>query len=469
MGPEEQAATGTAGAGERDSIWRGVVLVVLGALVLCWMGFYHCFPILSADTGSHLAMGYESTLYPGRSSVYGLFIRFVSQGELLYLVILVQGLLVSYLLYLHFRSFFRSRLWRYGFLSFVLLVSLTTAASFHVSHFLPDVFTATLFLSITWLLFAGQASTSERIAVSSIFVFSLSTQISHLLIVPVSSAFVLLACLSRRVRSSLLDGVGKRWLLVAAMFGVGLVSIPSVHYLASGRFAITHGTSVYLVNRLLENGTLDGYLRERCRVEKYELCRYRDAIPDNFLWDWRNSPLYKMGGWEAAEEDCGAIVWDVTLTPRYAWKNLLAAVEQSLVQLFSMDMRDAGMGEYTWTMMKKHLGRHVRKSNFAHCVCRLPDLDSLNDSQRAVVFLSILLIAIAFSHAGLRKRIPADVAGLSWLMLSLWAANAFVCGAFAGVEERNQSRVAWLIVLPVFSIFFHRPVWAFIRRSWKGE
>ena len=90
-------------------------------------------------------------------------------------------------------------------------------------------------------------------------------------------------------------------------------------------------------------------------------------------------------------------------------------------------------------------------------------LKLLNDLQLGLVIFSLFIIILVCS-----TRIPFFWKFFSGLILTSLIINAFICGMIY-VAPRYQSRVAWLLTLPVFLILIKKENWSELKKLWyKG-
>ncbi|MCB0815779.1 MAG: hypothetical protein KDB87_21760, partial [Flavobacteriales bacterium] len=79
-------------------------------------------------------------------------------------------------------------------------------------------------------------------------------------------------------------------------------------------------------------------LQERCPGSGWELCAWKDSLPNNsqdFLWN-PESPVYAMGGWAATRQEYGLIVKEALTTPGLTQRfisNTLAGTVRQLTDL----------------------------------------------------------------------------------------------------------------------------------------
>jgi len=134
------------------TVWLG-----FATLFLCLPAVYNGFPFLFFDSFDYLANGLKVLhtlttgkpygLYGYRSNFYSLFLGMgYATAHSLWIVPLVQGAILSYILWVCFRVVSPGRP-AVLFLGQVGFLSLATSASWFVSFVMPDVFAAILILA----------------------------------------------------------------------------------------------------------------------------------------------------------------------------------------------------------------------------------------------------------------------------------------------------------------------------------
>ncbi|MEL6134662.1 MAG: hypothetical protein AAFR59_14975, partial [Bacteroidota bacterium] len=173
-----------------------------------------------------------------------------------------------------------------------------------------------------------------KIGLSLVFVLSHATHNSHLLIglsllLAVGFYYVVWGRKTQLIPlRRILWGLG----LMAAVW----LSVPSLHYLASDKFALAEASTPFTLTHLLEIGVLEAYLDDTCKGdEPYKICPYKDKIPPSLLWDLERSPAYLTGGWEANQEEYNRIIHDILTRPYFIKKIFIRSVTYTSKQFFS--------------------------------------------------------------------------------------------------------------------------------------
>lgn len=421
------------------------ILLILAALLLSCLGFFNGFPIVFSDTGAYIASGFQNTVPPDRPIYYGLFIRHLSLADSLFLVNLIQGLILAYLIYKFLRLMIGGvQVKTYYLLVTGLLVTLT-GVSFFVSFMTPDLFTSFVFLSSILLLWGKELSRVDRILLTSILVFSLMVHMSHVMIF---AGFLTVASLIKLVQHKFqwkpLKPFRKLWLsLIAA-----IILIPSLHYAIGRKFQYTEASHVFMMSHLIEIGILKPYLKESCEEKNYNICPYVDELRlDNFMWGYGTSPLYKTGGWAANKEEYDAIISDILTTPKYLNQYFQRTVEYTFVQLFTFKLSTPPI-DYNGapsTSIKQYYPHLMAKYGWSRQSFGNLDLGWLDTVQWFSVMLALAWMLFRWSSRNTLGFAQArTLIGYTLLYLVL---NAAVCSTFSGVVPRYQARIIWLVPL----------------------
>lgn len=427
--------------------WRTTLLFITQVLLLCTMGFYNNYPIVYPDTGMYLRSGFELFVPEDRPIFYGLFIRFVSLGQFLWFIPLAQATLVAWLLNQYYEQFLPGKQKLYYSLLLLIPLLLCTGLSFHVSQLIPDIFTPILLLALGLILFTPAGSLTKQFTLSLIVIISITMHNAHFLL-----AFSLLTvfsflCWWLRKTNALLSirKILWAWLLLLAAF---LLSI-GVNYKLDNRLSLSKGSRVFQMLHLVELGIAQEYMNEHCGERNFKFCQYRDSIPFDFVWD-PASPLYKTGGWEANREEYGQMEREILSTPKYFILYCAKSVEYTFRQFFSFQSGDAppaGTDSSPHVAIEKHFKKEVRQFDLSLQNLGRLNFDDLNNRQFMLVFVSGLLLLFFFFHPHISSTISP---GLRWFALFILLGmllNSCLCGTFATVVPRYQSRLIWLLPL----------------------
>ena len=295
---------------------------------------------------------------------------------------------------------------------------------------------------------------------SIILAYSLAVHNSHLLINVILLIIFTIVFLIKRFRTQLdvfsikLRRIVYTWILILFTY----LAVCTVHSSLGGGFEFSRGGHIFLMSRLLDTGILNEYLQDNCKKYHFKICEYKDKMPWDFLWDWGNSPLYKFGdGWTSPQvkQEYMAIIRDIMTTPKYAHKFMVKSVESTVKQFFWYGPGDApiqGSDSPSFYVMSLHYPASLKEFQHARQQNNLLNLAPLGEIQR-------YLVAIVFFFCAVFLLFPAYAGKFKWIILYILAGllvNAFICGTFAIVDYRFQTRVIWLLPLPLVMIMANR-------------
>ncbi len=423
--------------------WAGAILA--GGLILSFLGLYNGYPFVYPDTGSYIFSGFQGEVPNDRPITYGLFIRHCSMAESLFWVMYAQGFLTSLAIYFLLRQFY-SPVTPFGFTGLLLALTACTSISFYTSFLTPDLFTPIFWACLATLLF-GKLSARSFILVAFLAWVALIMHSSTLVAAVVFTIVLVIASLWSRVRAVV---PFKKTLLVGLLTLVGWLSVMMIHVACNAPFAVQQAGHVFFLGRLNEIGLLKPHLQKACAEKNYPICKYKDQIPDDFLWA-QDSPSRKDGGWVAHKAEYRDIIWNILTTPQDLKNFSIFAINGTLMQLAYFRIEDTGaMREETppYEAVKQYFPRELISYKIAHQHHRnhFLDFSGLNTRQQYLFFGFILMLA-GLGYPGVRRRMTPYMAQLLLFCAIALAINAFVCSTFSTVVSRYQGRLLWLAIL----------------------
>jgi hypothetical protein len=205
---------------------------------------------------------------------------------------------------------------------------------------------------------------------------------------------------------------------------------------------------------MISMGLVKPYLDEYCEQEGYDICTFKDDVAvETFLWDREKSPLYKQGGWEATKKDYRNVLFDLLSTPEYFMMYTYKSLEYGFVQLFNFDIASYGPYKVNTLPYKAVDTKFHHEINFfkysrqnTNALCEYEK--KISTYQNFLILLSIISLLIIFIG---KKSLPLSS---RWKFLFVFIVlaviiNAFVVGSLSPMRIRYQSRVMWLITLPL--------------------
>jgi len=424
-----------------------VILIITGTLIFLLPAIINGYPLVYSDTSTYIASGF--TLQPpvDRPIMYGLFLRFTSlNGVTLWSVVVLQGLLLSMLLYRvhNFLADGFDKKWKStGYLLLVTISSLS-GAGWAASHLMPDIFTSIMVLTFLLIILEARASRSS-VSMYILFGISVAVHFSH---VPISLALLLIAFLvwiyqHRRGTKPF------KLRILAILLGIILLGYGSM---ASSSSKSRH---VFLMGAFIEQGIIGEFLQEHCEERPYKLCAFRDSLPAyswQFIWE-PSSPLYQLGGWKETREEFSEIINQTFTSPKYIWIHVKASLRETGKQVVrfqtvqplgvapNREQLRARIFQYIPSDGERYDGAIQNKTNLLALVW-------LNPVQLILIFLSLALLSYVVYRKQAWKIPPLRMTAL--IILSAILLNAFISGTFANAIDRMGNKMIWL--LPMVTI-----------------
>nr|WP_146203105.1 hypothetical protein [Mucilaginibacter oryzae] len=200
------------------------------------------------------------------------------------------------------------------------------------------------------------------------------------------------------------------------------------------------------MSNAVEMGLIDIYLDDNCQCHQFKICAYKDSLPNNFIWDG-NSPLQKTGGWVVNDKEYTYILKDIVTRPKYLKTFLFQSGLYSIKLFFNYDMEEIAPAaervkravatnydeEYTVFLESRENTNHLK-------------VDFMNFTQDVIVAICLVLYFFSF----LNKKVDRRTRMVMVFFLIALIVNAWICSTFSGVFPRYQTRVIWLLPLPLF-------------------
>lgn len=425
--------------------------VSTGALLVAWPAIYNGYPLLYPDSMTYLKDGHIvaqalflhrlSKYYGMRSFIYSLGILPWHWDVTAWPVIVFQGFLTAYIIWLLVRSIV-PRQTAASYVALVALLSLLTSLGWFASLIMPDILGPLLYLCIYLLVFARESlSRAESLTVILIACWAVASHATHLMLA--AGLCILLGLLVVWRRPNKL-----RFVAELAM----IVLVPAAAQLALHMYLYGHPTlngepPPFLMARVIADGPGRSYLKQHCGEVKLAICQDVSALPDNpddFLWAaggiWQNAS--KETQQRLRQEEMGFVLATLRAYPREQLSKSLANFGQ---QLTTFDLAIFDPNDWILRVFDSVLPRE-RASYLQSRQARdeLP-YEFFTSVQTWTVLASLVVIGV-FTPRMWRRR-PPRLVGLALVIISVIVANAFVTGTLSMVENRFQSRVIWLLPL----------------------
>ena len=432
--------------------FRLFITFVFSIMALLFFSFYNGYPLIfNNDTAAYLECAFYNYSYSDRPPAYGYLMYFVSVAKSLWFVVLAQSIIVAYVVLLFFKNHVKS-INRKLYLGLILTVSLFMGGSLEASWLMPDVFTGIGILCLGLLLFYQNLKLIDWLVLVILLMISIAVHNSHVYIY-MGILLLLLVGWFFRVSREFYKYAGLKVNNFLELFVIVIViyiGITTINYLNFGKGTNSRGGQVFLFANMVEMGLIDEYLAENCSSSNFTICQYKDSIPNNFLWE-ANSPIHKNGGWNGNEDEYSFIVKDILSNPKYLFPFIRKGVFNSLKQFFRFEIG------YEINKSSERVDSAINKFYpidyfyFYHDKQNNNKLkfQLINYTQKIIFSLSLLFYVYILFY----RKSAAQIKLLLIFIVVALVVNAIVCGVFSGVYARYQSRVVWLLPLPIFLYF----------------
>jgi hypothetical protein len=439
------------------SLARSLFVSLVSIILLLWVALYNGYPTVFPDTASYIYSGAVlKPVWPFRAQGYGRFVILTSLGMSTWFTAVAQAILVVIVMrqLLKYLIGSDSKLLDDCLLGVAVVLAALTSLPWVTSLLMPDFFAGIVFLSLFLLAFDGDLKSHERAVRVAIAAVGIA---SHLSLLPIALLFVAALLISRAAgwapQGAPAAGTILAWLVLPLLLSV--LWTASLNRQMGLGFRISGSGNEFFLGRLLGDGLAADFLRESCPKARYVACRYVDSLPrtpEQFLF-W-NPMLHEMSG----DEIRAIIIGTLKMYPvRFAWLSARHTLRQTIQMKTGDEVRD--------------LALHAVNANGPVIAEIFPnDLRAYSNSKliqgRLVGFTKVVagIDLAAFWVSLVACVVPAwkhraTAQKWTWFFYSTIVflfLNAAVCATLAGVYDRYQSRVAWLMPL-CLAAFLCRP------------
>jgi hypothetical protein len=402
----------------------------------------------------------DRVILAGRSVYYGSLLYISERVGGLWLAVLVQSLIVSYVIFLLMVRCLSSSVRTYIFS--IALIACFSTASFYVGSLMPDIFAAvTILATILVLAFWDKLTTTERTILAIILAFSVMCHLTHLLIcVSIVSAYALTSNLSRFSSGS--SSVAPL-VTVAVCILAGALGEAAFGVVVSHLIGVAPIRPPFLTARLVDLGPGYEFLKARCDDHKFIVCQYLDRLPlttDDFIWSQKaNLSVFATASAEtkrALGDEQFAFLWNVILFDPFGV--LRDAVRAGLTQLVTFSVSESNYivdtkRGFVQSLPVEYLAGLQNSLSFRNIWPAM----ALDKIYGAVLMLSLALVSgISAICIAQRSRKPELLKYFQIRDFPIWfccgvglgvVANALICGSFSALHDRYEARVIWLVPL----------------------
>jgi hypothetical protein len=420
--------------------WRILSILMVAALLMApalWNGY----PLIYYDTEDYVEISFNWQPILWRIMTYGGFAWIGQPFGTLWAVAWAQALVAAWMLHEAVWCWIaRYRPQVYAALGLVLAV--LTGLPWVTSQILADVFSGLSILGVAVLAFGDGLPRWRRLALVPLVALAISQHMSH---VAVTSGMVLVLVVLRLISPLSLRMPRPRLLFPAVAVALGVLTVPAVHWLATGRAFFSESGAVLQLALFVQDGLAKKYLDEVCpQGAAFKMCEHKEELPytaDEFLWG--ASPFGEMGGWTGLHDEAGAIVKGAArMFPLETAEAMLGNMATQLDLIASGE----DLVPMSWHFVKTEMKRYPRDFKaFRFSRQNRPegiDFTLLNQIQvpvaQAAQAALLVFLVVAWRR---RDRVSA---GLLTIVIVAILGNAFVCGALSNPHDRYQNRIIWL-------------------------
>ncbi len=422
---------------------RTVLGVLIGAALLMSAAVWNGYPLTFWDTRAYVEHAGSLLPRPDRLIGYSLWIRALSWRLSLWPVVTAQCVLMAAL---------TSRVCRVVTpgasmaLTAPLFACLTvaTALPWIAGQLMADIFTPALVLALFLLLEQAHLARWERAALLMLVAVCVCMHLTHF---PLGMAVLVLAWIVLKRRGE--PRAFQRAALPAVALMVGLVSIGGFNFARTGKLTYAAGGDAFVLAHLVESGIASRVLDERCHERDYWLCRHRDRLPmgpDELLWVDKLGLDPWMRTEEVKRETRRLLLDSLRDVP---WLHVRVAVTYTLRTLARFGTGE-GLDSDAAPLVEAQIARFAPGD--------LPAFRAAKQQANAVPVASLrvlhtptgwLLMAIACVLIARGSFQDRSVRFLCFVFAALLI-NAALSGNLAGIYDRYQSRLVWMLAIGVW-------------------
>lgn len=428
--------------------------------MLLSLALYNGYPTVFSDTGGYLLTGkFFIALAPFRAPGYAIFTNLTSLGISAWFTVVTQAVLVVYVLHetCDYLIDGDRKIADLYFLAGLSVLAALTSLPWLVSLLMPDVFAGALFLSAFLLAFTEGLSLKRRFALAAILMISVA---AHASLLPIAALFVVAMVILRQItrppETSLSKSSVLLWLIVPILAaGIGTAALNRQMGLG---FRLSPSRNSFLLARLFGDGLAADFLHENCPQRQFVSCRYLSYLPrtqEEFLFQ---HPLYLE--LKEHENEMEEIVHGTILA--YPIRFAVSSAKGTLLQFTSLrtgdEIRTYGAREWNSRVIPQvYPGDKQAFSNGRQSHDRLNLIADVSGAVDTPIFWLSVLACVFLAWTGRFSRVNLFFySALAYLLI-----NAAICATFAGVYDRYQSRVAWILPLCLTAYVYC------LARDWK--
>lgn len=424
---------------------------MLAAALLGAVALLNGYPLVFPDSGTYVRQAVKLEGALDRPPFYSLFLLPLHLRVSLWPIPFAQDLIACYVIFRALRVAL-PELTPPRLALAIVLAGVFTSLPWFSNQIMPDIFTPLILLLVFCLVLGwDRLARAERVLLplmllAMVAFHTASTAFALALLI----AALLLAWVPGTTGWPALRGT----LLVAVPVALALFGQSLYGYVVVKRFRPSPAGTFFVLARLLEDGPARRYLASACPAAGYTLCRYQDAITgdsNTFVWS-PDSPLQALlrdRGEAGALVEAGAIVAaTVRAYPGAVLRTAAANAARQFVSARTIDTDCPCLDD----KIDRVVAELFPREHDAY-VNSLQNRGALPWTALAWVDGAVLAVSAGFLAWVLlvhRQALAGDAGRLLALIVWGLVVNAALMGALAGVADRYQARLVWLV--PLFAV-----------------
>ena len=429
---------------------------IFSAFIVIIPAIYNRYPLFFSDSALYI----DAAMIFGKNDQikilsgigYAFFIRSVTWKSTLWLVIYAQAVILNILIYLTIKVLLPKKNAIKYHLPLIFILTICSSMGWTVSQLMPDIFTSFLVLSIFLFFTIELKNWFILFFLSIIIIVSLLSHMSNISIIILFILALNILFYFNEKYKSIYKFFLKRTLFLIGFFIIALFILKGLNKKYYNENTLSPRGHIWFFARLIDTGFMQEYLNEKCSQKSFDICKYKDSLPDNsqtFLWG-DNSVYYKTGGWSKNHNEYKEIINGVLTSPKYLSLFCFSCFKSTLEQITNFKIGD-GLSEIynrdsgPYQLVIKHYHKNEFKNEFqlSEQNCDRLKFDTINLINYVLLFFSILIIIYVFYT----KKLDRNFHLFSFLIFCGIIFNAAVVSNLSTVVNRYQARVIWLIPL----------------------
>lgn len=426
------------------------------ALIIIAPALYNRYPLMYFDSGAYMEMAVKLEPEFHRAAGYPFLMYYTGWLVSNWPVVIMQGLLLSIVLFRLVHLLFPHRQWLYHFFT-VLMLTFASSMPWYAAQLMPDVFTLILALTVIAVVLERKLSWTRIILYTLLLFLALVTHLSHApLLALMLAALGVMTCFGR---SYFVAVQRAKWVVLSGSLIAAVLATCTYNATHNLGFRMSLASNVFITANLGEMGILKLYLDENCGELQSGLCNIKDSLPletGGYLWDIMGPVQTHPGEWEGANEEYAPIVRAFLLQPRYLKWFIVGAVKATFKQMFQVELGSGLKYRYVegtppYWPMKTHFRQELNE--YLNSVQNKGDELPI-DFFRMVQYISLLLSFGIIGWAVFERRLDPRLLTLLLLVILFYFFNAAITGVLANVYERLQCKLLPLIQFIALMVLF---------------